>query len=113
MVNSQQLHPVASTSRRRDKLSFFPFLATQVFQHRDQWPIRVTREDTIMASDNQVAMARLFRRVDRKSREVIMYPNDRNIEGTSSEEMEEKFDWYEDEFVNDFQKTFEYLGKNN
>ncbi|MBW0512476.1 hypothetical protein O181_052191 [Austropuccinia psidii MF-1] len=35
IVNSQQLQPVASTSRRRDKLSPLPFPATQVFQRRD------------------------------------------------------------------------------
>ncbi|MBW0517182.1 hypothetical protein O181_056897 [Austropuccinia psidii MF-1] len=39
IVNCQKLQPVASTSRRRDKLSPLPFPATQVFQHRDQWPI--------------------------------------------------------------------------
>ncbi|MBW0574009.1 hypothetical protein O181_113724 [Austropuccinia psidii MF-1] len=39
IVNSQQLQPAASTSRRRDKLSLLPFPATQVLQHRDQWPI--------------------------------------------------------------------------
>ncbi|MBW0480221.1 hypothetical protein O181_019936 [Austropuccinia psidii MF-1] len=39
IVTSQQLQPVASTSRRREELSHFPFPATQVFQHRDQWPI--------------------------------------------------------------------------
>ncbi|MBW0548925.1 hypothetical protein O181_088640 [Austropuccinia psidii MF-1] len=35
IVNSQQLQPVASTSRRREELSPFPFPATQVFQCRD------------------------------------------------------------------------------
>ncbi|MBW0495053.1 hypothetical protein O181_034768 [Austropuccinia psidii MF-1] len=35
IVNSQQLHPVASTSRRREELSPLPFPAAQVFQHRD------------------------------------------------------------------------------
>ncbi|MBW0513318.1 hypothetical protein O181_053033 [Austropuccinia psidii MF-1] len=39
IVTSQQLQPVASTSRRREELSPFPFPATQVFQHRDCWPI--------------------------------------------------------------------------
>ncbi|MBW0544789.1 hypothetical protein O181_084504 [Austropuccinia psidii MF-1] len=32
IVNSQQLQPVASTSRRREELSPFPFPAAQVFQ---------------------------------------------------------------------------------
>ncbi|MBW0572835.1 hypothetical protein O181_112550 [Austropuccinia psidii MF-1] len=39
IVTSQQLHPVASTSRGREELSPLPFPATQVFQRRDQWPI--------------------------------------------------------------------------
>ncbi|MBW0540438.1 hypothetical protein O181_080153, partial [Austropuccinia psidii MF-1] len=91
IVNSQQLQPVPSTSRRREEFSPLPFPAAQVFQRRDQWPIRVTREDPNMASDNQDAVARLFRRVDRNSREVIMYANDRTIPGTASEEMAAKF----------------------
>ncbi|MBW0549261.1 hypothetical protein O181_088976 [Austropuccinia psidii MF-1] len=101
---------MASTSRRRDKLSPLPFPVAQVFQSRDQWPIRVTREDPNTVSDNQDAVARLFRRVDRNSREVIMYANDRTIPGTASEEMVANFSWYEDELINDFQKTFDYLG---
>ncbi|MBW0544851.1 hypothetical protein O181_084566 [Austropuccinia psidii MF-1] len=113
IVTSQQLQPVASTSRRREELSPFPFPSSQVFQRRDQWPIRVTREDPNMVSDNQDALDRLFRRVDRYSREVIMYANDRTILGTDSEEMAAKFAWYEDELINDFQKTFDYLGRDN
>ncbi|MBW0485915.1 hypothetical protein O181_025630 [Austropuccinia psidii MF-1] len=35
IVTSQQLQPVASTSRRREELSSFPFPAAQVFQRRD------------------------------------------------------------------------------
>ncbi|MBW0497658.1 hypothetical protein O181_037373 [Austropuccinia psidii MF-1] len=112
IVNSQQLQPVASTSRR-EELSLFTFPAAQVFQHRDQWPIRVTREDPNTASDNQDAVARLFRRVDRNSREVIMYANDKSIPGTASEEMAARFSWYEDELINDLQKTFDYLGRDN
>ncbi|MBW0490899.1 hypothetical protein O181_030614 [Austropuccinia psidii MF-1] len=113
IVSSQQLQPVASTSRRREELSPLPFPASQVFQHRDQWPIQVTRKDPNMASDNQEAVARLFRMVDRNSREVIMYANDKTIPGTASEEMAEKFSWYEDELINYFQKTFDYLGRDN
>ncbi|MBW0542706.1 hypothetical protein O181_082421 [Austropuccinia psidii MF-1] len=63
---------VASTSRRRGELSPLLFPAAQVFQRQDQWPIRVTREDPNMESENQDAVARLFRRVYRNSREVIM-----------------------------------------
>ena len=66
-----------------------------------------------MVSDNQDAVARLFTRVDRNSREVIMYANDRTIPGTASKQMAAKSLWYEDELINDFQKTFEYLGRDN
>ncbi|MBW0569074.1 hypothetical protein O181_108789 [Austropuccinia psidii MF-1] len=113
IVTSEQLQPVASTSRRREEISPLPFPATQVFQCRDCWPIQVTREDPNMASENQDAVARLFRRVDRNNREVIMYANDRTILGTDSEEMAAKYAWYEDELINYFQKTFDHLGRDN
>ncbi|MBW0574608.1 hypothetical protein O181_114323, partial [Austropuccinia psidii MF-1] len=109
ITTSHQLQPVASSSRRRDGLSPLLFPAAQVFQRRERWPIRVTREDPNAASENQEAVARLFRRVDRNSREVIMYANDRTILGTASEEMAAKFSWYEDELINDFQRTFDEL----
>ncbi|MBW0463549.1 hypothetical protein O181_003264 [Austropuccinia psidii MF-1] len=96
IVTSQKLQPVASTSRTGEELSPLPFTATQVLQCRDQWPIQVTREDPNMASENQDAVDRLFGRVVRNSREVIMYANDRTIPGTASEEMAAKFAWYED-----------------
>ncbi|MBW0481942.1 hypothetical protein O181_021657 [Austropuccinia psidii MF-1] len=113
IVTSQQLQPVASTSRRREEISHFPFPAAQVFQHRDHWPIGVTREDPNTASENKDSVARLFRRVDRNSREVIMYANDRTIPGTDSEEMASNFSWYEDELINYFQKTFDHLDRDN
>ncbi|MBW0517595.1 hypothetical protein O181_057310 [Austropuccinia psidii MF-1] len=94
ITNSQHLQPMASSSRRRDGFSPLPFPAAQVFQRRDHWLIRVTREDPSMASENQDSVATLFRRVDRNSREVIMYENDRTIPGTASEEMAAKFSWY-------------------
>ncbi|MBW0580185.1 hypothetical protein O181_119900 [Austropuccinia psidii MF-1] len=107
ITTSHQLQPVAISSRRRDGLSPLPFPAAQVFQRRECWPIQVTREDPNTASENQDAVARLFRRVDRNSREVIMYANDRTNPGTASEEMAAKFAWYEDELINDFQKHFD------
>ncbi|MBW0490608.1 hypothetical protein O181_030323 [Austropuccinia psidii MF-1] len=110
---SQQLQPMARSSRRRDGLSPLPFPAVQVFQRRDRWPIRITREDPNMASENQEAVARLFRRVDRNSREVIMYENDRTILGTASEEMAAKFAWNEAELINGVQQSFEDLGRDN
>ncbi|MBW0576810.1 hypothetical protein O181_116525 [Austropuccinia psidii MF-1] len=113
MVTSQQPQTVASTSRRREELSPLPFPAAQVFQFRDEWPIQVNREYPKMESDNQDAVARLFRRVDRNSREGIIYSNDRTIPGTASEEMAEKFARYEDELINDFQRTFDDLGRDN
>ncbi|MBW0563677.1 hypothetical protein O181_103392 [Austropuccinia psidii MF-1] len=39
ITTSQQLQPVASSSRRRDGLSPLPFPAAQAFQRRDCWPI--------------------------------------------------------------------------
>ncbi|MBW0502393.1 hypothetical protein O181_042108 [Austropuccinia psidii MF-1] len=113
IVTSQQIQPVASTSRRREELSPFPFPAAQLFQGRDRLPIQVTREDPNTVSENQDALARLFRRVHRNSREVSMYANDRTIPGTASEEMAAKFAWYEDDLINDFQKTFDHLGRDN
>ncbi|MBW0519668.1 hypothetical protein O181_059383 [Austropuccinia psidii MF-1] len=113
ITTSQHLQPMASSSRRRYGFSPLPFPAAQVFQRRDCWPIRVTREDPNTASENQEAVARFFRRVDRNSREVIMYANDRTIPGTASGEMAEKFAWYEDELMNDFQRTFNDLVRDN
>ncbi|MBW0554242.1 hypothetical protein O181_093957 [Austropuccinia psidii MF-1] len=113
IITSQQLQPMASSSRRRDGFSSLPFPAAQVFQRRDHWPILVTREDPNAASENQEAVARLFRRVDRNSREVIIYANDKTIPGTAFEEMAEKFSWYEDELMNNFQRAFDYLGRDN
>ncbi|MBW0483388.1 hypothetical protein O181_023103 [Austropuccinia psidii MF-1] len=109
IVTSQELQPVASSSRRREELSHFPFPATQVFQKREHWPIQVTREDLNMASKNQDAVARFLRRVDRNSRELIEYANNR----TASEEMAAESSWYEDELINDFQETFDHMGRDN
>ncbi|MBW0567040.1 hypothetical protein O181_106755 [Austropuccinia psidii MF-1] len=113
ITTSQQLQPMASSSRRRDGLSSLPFPAAKVFQRRDCWPIQITREDTNVVSENQEAVARLFRRVNRNSREVIMYANNRTIPGTASEEMTAKSSWYEDELINDFQRTFDDSGRDN
>ncbi|MBW0490205.1 hypothetical protein O181_029920 [Austropuccinia psidii MF-1] len=44
IVNSQELLPVPSTSRRREELFPLPFPAAPVFHHRNQWPLQVTRE---------------------------------------------------------------------
>ncbi|MBW0486159.1 hypothetical protein O181_025874 [Austropuccinia psidii MF-1] len=60
IVTSQKLQPEASSSIRREELLPFPFPAAQVFQQRDLWTIRVTREDPNTASENQDAVARLF-----------------------------------------------------
>ncbi|MBW0467415.1 hypothetical protein O181_007130 [Austropuccinia psidii MF-1] len=113
MVTSPQLQPVASSSRRREVFSPLLFCAAQSFQERECWPIPVTREDSDMVSEGQDSVARLFIRVDRNSREVIMCAKDRNIPGTSSEEMASKLVLYEDELINGFQRTSDDLGKNN
>ncbi|MBW0490354.1 hypothetical protein O181_030069 [Austropuccinia psidii MF-1] len=113
IVTSQRLQPVASSSRRREQLSPLWFPAAQVFQKSNCWPIQVTREYPDTESVNQDAVARLLRRVDRNSREVIEYANNRNIPGTASEEIAAKFACYEDELINDFQRTFDHLGRDN
>ncbi|MBW0491597.1 hypothetical protein O181_031312 [Austropuccinia psidii MF-1] len=113
IVTSQHLQPVASSSRRREEISPLPFPSAQVFQQREHWPIQVTRKDPKTVSDNQDAMERYFRRVDRNIRELSEYSNDRTIPGTASEEMAARFSWYEDELMNDFQKTFDHLCRDN
>ncbi|MBW0477006.1 hypothetical protein O181_016721 [Austropuccinia psidii MF-1] len=50
MVTTQQLQPVASSSRIREDQSPLPFPATKVLQKREHWPIWVTREDPNMAN---------------------------------------------------------------
>ncbi|MBW0546909.1 hypothetical protein O181_086624 [Austropuccinia psidii MF-1] len=113
IVTSHQLQPEASSSRRREELSPLPFPAAQVFQQVDSWPIKVTRKDSNIKSENKDAVARLFRKVDRNNREVIMYSTDRTIPGTCSEEIPAWFGWYEDELINDFQRTFDHVGRDN
>ncbi|MBW0504410.1 hypothetical protein O181_044125 [Austropuccinia psidii MF-1] len=100
MITFQQLKPVASSSRRREDRSPFLFLAAKVFQKRKPWPIRATRDNSNMANKGQDSVAKLLRRVDRNSGEVVMYANDRTIPNTASEEMASKFAWYEDELSN-------------
>ncbi|MBW0472778.1 hypothetical protein O181_012493 [Austropuccinia psidii MF-1] len=90
IVTSKQLQPVASTTRIREELSPWLLPAGKVFQSRNQWPIRVTREYPNTTSENKNAVARLFRR------EVIMYANDRTVPGTTFDKMAAKYAWYED-----------------
>ncbi|MBW0538462.1 hypothetical protein O181_078177 [Austropuccinia psidii MF-1] len=91
---SQQRQPVASSSGRRKELSPLPFPVAQLFQRRDCWPIQVSKENPNIASENQDAVPRLFRRVDGNSREVVEYANDTAIRGTTSGEMAAKTSWY-------------------
>ncbi|MBW0519689.1 hypothetical protein O181_059404 [Austropuccinia psidii MF-1] len=112
MVTSQQLQPVASSSRTREYQWLFLFPAAQVSKRRECWPVWVTREDPNMANEGQDGVARIFRRVDRNSRVVNSYANDRIIPGTASEKMAARFLWYY-ELINDFQRTFDYLGRDN
>ncbi|MBW0478508.1 hypothetical protein O181_018223 [Austropuccinia psidii MF-1] len=53
-VASQKLKHVASYSRRREDNASLPFPASQVFQKRENWTIRVTREDPNMENEGQV-----------------------------------------------------------
>ncbi|MBW0546865.1 hypothetical protein O181_086580 [Austropuccinia psidii MF-1] len=113
IATSQHLQPMASSSRKIEGFSPFPLPSAKVFQRRDRWPIRVTREDPNAESESQEAVARLLRRGDRNITEVIIYANDITITGTDSEEMAAKFSWYDDELINDFQRTFDDLGRDN
>ncbi|MBW0568631.1 hypothetical protein O181_108346 [Austropuccinia psidii MF-1] len=115
-VQKSRNSPITTSHQLQQKKRWIvPFAVSchSSFSKKERWPIRVTREDPNTASENQESVARLFRRVDRNSREVIMYANDRTIPGTASEEMAAKFAWYEDELINDFQKTFDELGRDN
>ncbi|MBW0476351.1 hypothetical protein O181_016066 [Austropuccinia psidii MF-1] len=105
IITSRKPQPLTNSSRRREERSPLLFPAAQVFQRREQWPVRVTQEAPNMENEGQDSMARLFGRVDTNSREVIKYVNDGMIPGTTSEEMAAKFIWYEDELINDFQST--------
>ncbi|MBW0485594.1 hypothetical protein O181_025309 [Austropuccinia psidii MF-1] len=60
IVTSQHLQPVASSGRRREELSPFPFPSTQVLQQRENWPIQVTREEPNTENEGQDAVSRLF-----------------------------------------------------
>ncbi|MBW0530747.1 hypothetical protein O181_070462 [Austropuccinia psidii MF-1] len=111
IVTSQQLQPVAISRRRKEDQLPLSFPAAQVFKPREHWSIWVTREDPNMENNGQDSVSRIFRRFYRNSREAITYANDRIIPGTASEEMPAKFAWYEDKLINDFQRTFDYLGR--
>ncbi|MBW0553146.1 hypothetical protein O181_092861 [Austropuccinia psidii MF-1] len=110
---SQQLQHVASTIRRREDWSPFPSPASQVFQRREVWHIRVAREDANVVNEVQDAVVRILRRFDRNSREVIMYANDRIISGTASEEMAAKFYCYSGELIIDLKITSDDFGIDN
>ncbi|MBW0540693.1 hypothetical protein O181_080408 [Austropuccinia psidii MF-1] len=92
MVTSQQLQPVANSRRRREGQLPLLFPDTQSFHQRELWPIQVTREDPNISNNGHNALAQLFIRLYRDSREVITYANDRMIPGTASEEMAAKFE---------------------
>ncbi|MBW0490887.1 hypothetical protein O181_030602 [Austropuccinia psidii MF-1] len=91
VLTSHQLQTVARASQRRDDWSPLPFPDSQVFQNWEHWPIRVNREDPAVGNEGQDAVAKLFRKVDRNIREVIVYASDRMIPGTPSEGMAAKF----------------------
>ncbi|MBW0500702.1 hypothetical protein O181_040417 [Austropuccinia psidii MF-1] len=112
VLTSKQFQRVASTSRKYN-LFPLPFQDTQVFQNREHWAIRATREDPNVVNKGKDGVDRLFGKVNRNSREVIIYANDRMIPGTSFEEMASKFSWYGDELKKNFQRTFDYFSKDN
>ncbi|MBW0489521.1 hypothetical protein O181_029236 [Austropuccinia psidii MF-1] len=97
------------SSRTRDDQLPLPFPPAQVIQQREHSPIWLNREDPNMENDGQDSVARLFRRVDRNSMEVISHSNDRMIPGTASEDMAAKFAWYVEELINNLQRAFDDL----
>ncbi|MBW0465201.1 hypothetical protein O181_004916 [Austropuccinia psidii MF-1] len=112
-LTSHQLKPVVSTSQRREDQLPFPFPAAQVSQNWELWPIRVTREDPTVVNDGQNTASILLKSVDRNSRELIVYANERMVSGTASEEIASKLTCYEDKLISKFQRTFNDLGKDN
>ncbi|MBW0461467.1 hypothetical protein O181_001182 [Austropuccinia psidii MF-1] len=111
VLSSQKLKPVSRTNRRREVRLPLRFPDAQVFQIRECWPVRVSREDPNVGNEGQDDVARSFWRVYSNSGEEIMYGNDIMMPGTASEEMAAKFIWYEDELINDFQRSFDALGR--
>ncbi|MBW0493319.1 hypothetical protein O181_033034 [Austropuccinia psidii MF-1] len=93
LLHTIDLQPVARAITRREDRSPLPFPATQVFQIRERWPVRIKIKDPNMGVEGHDAMERPFRRFDRTRKEVIIYPNDRMFHGASSEEMAAKFVW--------------------
>ncbi|MBW0512503.1 hypothetical protein O181_052218 [Austropuccinia psidii MF-1] len=89
MVTPQQLKPVASSRRIREDQLPLPFPAAQVFQ-REHCPVWVTREYPNMENEGKYSVARLFRGVDRNSREVSAYSNVMMTPGTAFEEVASK-----------------------
>ncbi|MBW0512811.1 hypothetical protein O181_052526 [Austropuccinia psidii MF-1] len=113
ILTSHQLKSVASTIQKRQDRSPLPFPAAQMFQNWEHWSITVNREDPTVVHEGQYAVSRVFRRVDRSSRKVIVYSKDRLIPDTALEEISSKFSWYKDELINEIQRTFDVLGKDN
>ncbi|MBW0490230.1 hypothetical protein O181_029945 [Austropuccinia psidii MF-1] len=83
---STNIQPVTSTSwATRAERSSLPCLSSQLFQISEFCPLRITREDPNVWK-SQYSIATPLRRVDRHSREIIVYFNDRMIHGTYLEE---------------------------
>ncbi|MBW0471110.1 hypothetical protein O181_010825 [Austropuccinia psidii MF-1] len=109
---SPNLQPVTSNpNRSRVERSPLTFPTSEVLQKRECWPVRATREDPNMVTEPQDAVARLFGRLDRNIREIIVYSNERMIPETSTEEMASNFGWHEYELINELKRTLDELGR--
>ncbi|MBW0591609.1 hypothetical protein O181_131324 [Austropuccinia psidii MF-1] len=107
MPPSSNLKPVASTpNRSRVERSPLPLPDAEVPSRIENYPVRVTREDPNVVTEPQDSLERLFRRVDRNSREIVAYLNDRIIPEAASEEIDSRYVWYEDELINELQRNF-------
>ncbi|MBW0557410.1 hypothetical protein O181_097125 [Austropuccinia psidii MF-1] len=108
----KHIKTVASTSNF-DRVEQSPLLyaASHLFQRRDCFPIRFKREDPNAGDVGQDSIASIFRRVDRNSREVIVYAYDSIIPGADSGDKASKVALYEDELINSFQRSLYDFGK--
>ncbi|MBW0562378.1 hypothetical protein O181_102093 [Austropuccinia psidii MF-1] len=77
------------------RYSLLNYTEDQAFKRRENWTIEVSRVDSAVGTYGKDSIARIFRRVYRNSKEVIIYGNDRIIPGITSEEMAAKYGWYE------------------
>ncbi|MBW0473283.1 hypothetical protein O181_012998 [Austropuccinia psidii MF-1] len=98
---------------KKTRLIYFAVSCCPRVSEKGKLAYLATREDPNGENKGQDAVTRLFKGVDRNIREVIEFDNDRTIPVTACEEMDAKLSWYEDELIDDFQRAFDDLGRDN